>query len=426
MIIHTVRENESIRKIANFYGVDAANLSVLNGVSSPDIILPKGMAVLVLIPAVTHTALAGDTLFNIAERYATNVRSLLRNNPWLSIDTPLSSGQNVVISYRGEKLGSADIYSYAYPFISESLLSSVLPFLTRLAPFTYGFRQDGSLVVPNDEWMIALANDYGTAPIMHLSTLNDQDVFDSSLAVSALTDTALQQTLINNIIANMQRKGYTALDIDFEYIPVGLASNYYSFILRLSDTLNPLGYEVIVALAPKTSSQQRGLLYEAHNYSLLGRAANAVLLMTYEWGYSAGPPMAVSPINKVREVLDYAVTVIPREKIYLGISLYGYDWTLPYLEGNPPAVSLSPEEAVMLAYENGAEIQYSYFSEAPFFYYTNNSRTHEVWYEDARSIAARLKLINEYKLKGAGFWHAGRGAMQCWQTLNSLYDIKSV
>ena len=49
-----------------------------------------------------------------------------------------------------------------------------------------------------------------------------------------------------------------------------------------SAALSPHGYEVTVALAPKTADDQPGTLYEGHNYRLLGQAADRVLLMTYE------------------------------------------------------------------------------------------------------------------------------------------------
>ena len=51
--------------------------------------------------------------------------------------------------------------------------------------------------------------------------------------------------------------------------------------------------------------------------------------MTYELGYTGGPPMAVAPLDKVRQVVDYALTEIPAEKLFLGVPVYGYDWPLP-------------------------------------------------------------------------------------------------
>ena len=92
-----------------------------------------------------------------------------------------------------------------------------------------------------------------------------------------------------------------------------------------------------------------------------------VVIMTYEWGYSAGPPMAVSPIGPVRQVLEYAKTEIPANKIMMGQNLYGYDWTLPFVKGGAYARAISPQTAISLARENHAFIEYDYTAQAPFF-----------------------------------------------------------
>ena len=113
-----------------------------------------------------------------------------------------------------------------------------------------------------------------------------------------------------------------------------------------------------MALAPKVSADQRGLLYEGIDYRLLGENSDQVLLMTYEWGYTYGPPMAVAPINKVRQVLDYAVQEIPAEKILMGVPNYGYDWPLPFERGVTEARTIGNVEAVLLAAEYYAEIRF--------------------------------------------------------------------
>ena len=56
--------------------------------------------------------------------------------------------------------------------------------------------------------------------------------------------------------------------------------------------------------------------------------------------------MAVAPIHKVRQVVEYALTKIPAEKINLGIPNYGYDWTLPYERGSSKARTISNTEAI--------------------------------------------------------------------------------
>ena len=217
------------------------------------------------------------------------------------------------------------------------LLRQTLPYNTYLAPFTYGITPSGGLVPLNDEMLLTTAQEYGTAALMHLSTLTQDGNFDSALADIVLNNPESRQILAENILLVINEKGYAGLDIDFEFIPAENAAAYADFIAYMRTLLAPEGKIVIAALAPKTSSAQRGLLYEGHSYELIGAAADYVLLMTYEWGYTYGPPLAVAPIPNVRRVLDYAVTVIPREKIYLGIPNYGYDWPLPFVQGETRA-----------------------------------------------------------------------------------------
>ena len=81
----------------------------------------------------------------------------------------------------------------------------------------------------------------------------------------------------------IQVKGYAGVDVDFEYLPAQEGEAYAAFV-ALRSTLQPYGYTVTVALSPKTYADQPGLLYEGHNYALLGAAADFVFLMTYEWG----------------------------------------------------------------------------------------------------------------------------------------------
>lgn len=80
------------------------------------------------------------------------------------------------------------------------------------------------------------------------------------------------------------------------------------------------------------------------------------MLMTYEWGYTYGPPMAVAPLNMVRRVVEYAVSAIPVEKISLGIPNYGYEWPLPYVRGTTKAQSISNREAVAGPIDHGVPI----------------------------------------------------------------------
>ena len=139
---------------------------------------------------------------------------------------------------------------------------------------------------------------------------------------------------------------------------------------------------------------------------------------SYEWGYTYGPAQAVAPLPNVRRVIEYALTVIPAEKIYQGIPNYGYDFTLPYVAGESKATSLSTREAYALACRTGSVIQYDPDALSPYFYYTADNKTHVVWFEDARSMRAKLYLPFEYGLKGALYWNLDRENAQNLTVLN--------
>lgn len=127
----------------------------------------------------------------------------------------------------------------------------------------------------------------------------------------------------------------------------------------------------------------------------------------------------------MRAVIEYALTEIPAEKIFMGIPNYGYDWTLPYVKGESRADSISNVEGVDLARRYGVNIEYDNYAQSPHFNYTaEDGREHEVWFEDAESIRQKLLLINEYGLKGAAYWNLMRPFPQNWAVLNSLYDIE--
>ncbi len=423
MEIYIVNSGDTAESIAQQYNIPTFVLTMINNLDLiPNLVV--GQALLILRPLRYHTVQANETLFSIAQRYGIDTNTLYRNNPNLRGRPVIYPGQTLIIEFEREPQKNIDVNGYAYPYIDKSLMRTTMPYINYMTPFTYGITDEGSLVQLEDEELIDIALDYGVLPLMHLSTLTETGGFSNELASLVLNNPDIQESLIDEIISNMEMKGYRGLDVDFEFVYPEDSILYGEFVGKLRAELNPLGYEVIVALAPKTSDTQKGLLYEGHNYRAIGENADAVLLMTYEWGYTYGPPLAVAPIRNVRQVVDYALTIIPPEKIFLGIPNYGYDWTLPYVKGESRADSISNVEAIKIAALNGAQIQFDEVSQSPWFRYTDSQgRGHEVWFEDARSIQQKFNLIVEKNLRGAGYWNLMRPFQQNWSLLDYMFNV---
>ncbi len=373
----------------------------------------------------------GDTVDSIAFSYGVTPESVIYDNQLLP-PYPLAVGQALLLANGIENQDAVSgipvrrqihVGGYAYPFISNWVLEQTLPYLSELHIFSYGFTVNGDLIPPllADSWMISLAKDYGVAPVLTLTPFGADGKFNNALISAVVNNLGARENLKNQIVDQIVQRGFEGVDIDFEYILAADREAFVDFVAYMQEAVGAFGYPVSVALAPKTSRDQVGLLYEGKDYAALGAVADYVLLMTYEWGYTYGPPMAVAPINKVREVVDYAITEIPPEKIHLGVPNYGYDWPLPFIQGTTKAQTIGNIEAVQRAIENRVSIQFDDTAQSPFYRYMKENVEHEVWFEDVRSMNATFDLIEEYQLRGAGYWTIMQLFRANWLLLNDRF-----
>jgi len=285
VVIHTVKSGETLTQIASRYGVSVNLLLQINGLLENEALV-VGQSLLILYPETVHMVRRGETLYSIAVSYGVTVKQLLRNNP-VYIGFPyVNEGDRVIISFNTDKYGTIETNGYAYPYVTREILNSSLPYMTYLSPFTYGITGNGELVSLDDDNLLNAAEEFSVKPLMHLSTLTKEGVFSNELASVVLNSPDIQDKMITAIKNTIIRKGYGGLDIDFEFVYPEDSALYAEFVEKIRDALSPLGKVVYTALAPKTSDTQKGTLYEGHNYQLLGAASDAVLLMTYEWGYT--------------------------------------------------------------------------------------------------------------------------------------------
>ena len=374
-----------------------------------------------------HVVKQGDTVDTIAAFYGVSPASVIYDNQ-LGYPYALAVGQALLISTSPVSEPTFSAYSggYAYPFIEEMVLQETLPFLSYLFIFSYGFTTEGELVPPtlDDQFMIQWAYRLGARPILTLTPFGPDGMFNNYLITTMVNDEVVKNRLFQNLLAAMNEKGFQGVDVDFEYILSADRVPFANFVADLQNFLTPYGYTVSVALAPKTSDDQPGLLYEGKDYGLLGNAADWVLLMTYEWGYTYGPPMAVAPINKVIEVVNYAVTRIDPSKIHLGIPNYGYDWPLPYEKGVTKARTISNTEAVQIAIRAGVPILFDETAMSPYFTYTENGIRHEVWFEDVRSLTEKYSLLPSYQLRGISIWQIMKLFRRAFLLFQDMFQIQ--
>lgn len=425
MQIHVVQQGETLAQIAQTYGVTVNELITSNEIPNPNQLV-IGQTIVIPIWGSYHWVQPGESIYSISRQYGVSMNQLIEVNQ-IANPEAIPVGLRLYIPQKNRPV--VDVAAYIDPNItganSVQEVDRVAEHLTFLNVFQYAINRDGTLdPVPGDQALINAAYAHRAVPLMVISNF-EEGTFTNELATEFLNNEALQDQVLDTAIGIMQQKGYRGIDFDIEYVGGQNREAYNQFLRKARARLNEYNYFLSTALAPKLSGEQQGVLYEGHDYAAQGQIVDFIFFMTYEWGWSGGPPMAVSPINEVRKVMDYAISVVPRDKIMMGIPLYGYDWTLPFVQGGPFARSISPQQAIMLAAQHNVSIQYDTVSQAPFFYYTDaQGRQHVVWFEDARSIQAKFNLVKELGIRGFFYWVLGRDFPQNWLLIQDNFVVR--
>lgn len=429
MRIYVVKPGDNVWSIARRFGVTPESITNAN-------MLPENNALVVgqtlVIPSseISYRVRPGDSLWSIARRFNVSSDSIMKLN---NITNPSSiyPGLMIRIPENAKNYGYMEVNAFIQPSNMQkevAVLSDPIKYLTYLTPFSHHVTADAGLTPLNDENIIRIAKENKVAPMLSVTNISGTAGanFNSELISNILNSNSLEQTLINNILNMIKTKGYYGVVVDFERIPPEDREKYNDFLRKLVAALHPT-YIVATALAPKTYDVTTGAWHGAHDYKAHGEIVDFVIIMTYEWGWSGGPPMAVAPINEVRKVLNYAVSVIPPKKIMMGMPLYGYDWTLPYMPGGEFAESIGNQEAITRAGRFGARIQYDEKSQSPYYNYTDRSgRQHVVWFEDARSVEEKYKLASELGLRGVSYWVLAQPFPQNFKVLDNMFNIEKV
>lgn len=420
MFIYTVKEGDDLYALSARFGVPVSRIVADNALRYPNRLV-IGQHLIIMSDSIRHVIEEGQTMYSLSREFDVPLDELLAANPDVN-PIALREGDVVNIPLTEEiNRRPAIINGYAYPTITNSALDCSLPFLTFMSPFSYSVTPEGDIEAPAADRILARTAESSAVPLMVVTNIYN-GTFSTEVLSQILANPDAHERLISSILTELGEKSYVGVNLDMEYISPDDRESYNSFLLELSDRLHANGYILVTAVAPKYRADQPGILYESHDYKVQGEAADYVIIMTYEWGYTYSAPMSVQPIGEVRKILQYATTEIPSEKILMGMPNYGYDWTLPYTRGTA-ASSIGFTAALDLAIRYNSEILYDENSQTPYFYYTENGTRHVVWFDDAKSIDAKLRLIDEFDLAGASYWTVNRCFIPNWEIVQNLFEV---
>ncbi len=290
--------------------------------------------------------------------------------------------------------------------------------VNEVSPWIYGLASDGQIILGSGISKPALSSSLsqlrarGLPLVPTIANVDAQGNWAYPPVARILHNPVLMARHVAAIVALADSGHYAGIDIDYEDLRAGDRQDFTAFVTRLAGALHAQGKILSVALFAKATDAGYAPRNLAQDYAAIGRVADQVRLMGYDYHWSTSPPGPIAPVSWLRSVLSYAKTQLPAAKIILGVPEYGYNWSGGHGTG------ITWQQAMQLSRQPGAQLHYSTASQAPWFSYTDAAgRQHTVWFEDAESSRAKFRLAQAAGIGGVYLWMYGSADPGMWPAL---------
>ena len=286
--------------------------------------------------------------------------------------------------------------------------------ITVASPWSYAVGADGSIQLQPDlhaSGEQALTSHIHALGLKVIPTVANTTagLWDTATVSTVLNDPALRRTHVQSILSLLQSNGYDGIQIDYEDLPSNDRDSFSAFVTDLGQAVHQAGKVLYVTVHVKEDDAGYDPRNQSQDYAAIGRAADQVCLMAYDWHWSTSSSGPIAPYAWVQRVLTYSVTKIPPTKILLGVGLFGYDWV------GTTASNLTWRQVVALAAQNRADEAWDVGAQSPHLTYTTGGVQHDVWYENGRSVTAKFDLAKQYQLAGIELWRLGGEDPAIWE-----------
>lgn len=328
------------------------------------------------------------------------------------IDSPskITSSQKELVGFYAEWWGT-DTSSFNSLSKNTDVIKTIAPFWTTLEEDATVTDRGGN----DHDSVIKFAHQNNVSVLLLVN--NAKKTGDISPIHKILSSPSLRTKAIDNLEAYIKKYNLDGINVDFEMVDAQDRDNLSSFMQEISSRLKPQGYIISIDVFPKQDESNDVSI--AYDYAQLAKYADKIMIMTYDnhgtWS-KAGP---IADINWVENNLKYALNFIPKNKVYIGIAAYGYDWSSKGVE------SLEYEAIMNLVQQFNSSVVFDKTSKSPYFDYTGTDGiSHQVWYENNESLKYKLDLVNKYDIAGAAMWKLGEEDPNSWKTLKTVFSRK--
>jgi spore germination protein YaaH len=295
-----------------------------------------------------------------------------------------------------------------------------------LVPTWYSVDANGLVTgAPNPEVLrVAQQNHIPVMPIVAS--------FSKAAFHSLLGNHDAQTAMIASLLQQAKLNGYIGIQCDFEDIAWTDRDALSALVKESADALHSAGLQISIATVPNAPGYPGAGAFArwiyadwrgAYDLKALAQSVDLICLMTYDQHTRWTVPGPVAGWQWTVDNLNYALQVVPPQKLSLGIPLYGYHWYTgnPVVKDeekpNPTADYIGESDATLLAQEYGGTPQWDPVDHTAWFYIYRDQMREWVFYTDTRTFEDRYKLAQEHGLEGFCSWVLGTEDPAIWKLL---------
>ncbi|SHI45564.1 glycosyl hydrolase family 18 protein [Desulfosporosinus lacus] len=286
--------------------------------------------------------------------------------------------------------------------------------IQQLAIFEVSIQSNGAILGRPSRQLIEEAHTMGIKVYLVISNLTRQGQFSTALIGRLVREQEFANLVWRNIRNVLVEYRLDGVNLDLEKAAPADRPLFTRLIQTWSAMFKEANFVVSIDVPAKTSDDPQDAWRGSFDYRPIGRAVDEVILMTYEEHWSESEPGSVASIPWVTQVLDYAIANIPRDKIYMGIPMYGYDWP-----ENGTGKVIGYQRATELARRYGAPLQWDARQHSTYFRYETRGVRHTVYFEDPRSLREKLELATQKGIRGVALWEMNLSYPQFWEALQT-------
>lgn len=286
--------------------------------------------------------------------------------------------------------------------------------INELGLFEVGIENNGTLRGRPSQKLINEVHAMGIKVYLVVSNLTAKGQFSTALMSRLVRDQEFSTLVWWNIRNLLVELKFDGVNLDLEKTAPTDRTLFTELIRNWSRLFREANFLVSIDVAAMSGSPSdlRDVWKGSFDYKAIGQVVDQVIVMTYEEHWGGSPPGSIASLPWVTSVLHYAIANIPRNKIYLGVPLYGYDW--PERESGK---AISYRRAMERAQRQGAPIQWDATQHSSFFRYETGGVKHTVYFEDPRSIKEKLELADKMRIGGIALWEMNLSYPRFWEVL---------